>query len=143
MVDTVKGRAVLHVRDPKAAGLNGQILRAQPYGGGHALQLGPDEWLLFDCAVPAIAAPHSLVNVSHRQVGLVLVGMRIQEVLSTGVALDLTQEAFPVGMATRTLFGKAEIILWRSAADAWHVEAWRSFLPYVSQFLKQAVADLP
>ena len=42
---------------------------------------------------------------------------------------------FPVGMATRTLFEKAEIVLWRIAPDSFHLEVWRSFAPYVWDLL--------
>jgi sarcosine oxidase gamma subunit len=50
-----QSRVVFHTRNAKAAGLSGPILRAQSYGAGHALQLGPDEWLLLDCHVKAQA----------------------------------------------------------------------------------------
>jgi sarcosine oxidase subunit gamma len=39
-------------------------------------------------------------------------------------------------MCTRTLFSKAPIVLWRTAADAFHLEVWRSFVPYVQQLLR-------
>jgi sarcosine oxidase, subunit gamma len=41
-------------------------------------------------------------------------------------------------MCTRTIFAKAEIVLWRRAKDSFRVEVWRSFAPYVSDFLKEA-----
>jgi sarcosine oxidase, subunit gamma len=34
-------------------------------------------------------------------------------------------------MATRTIFEKAEIVLWRTGPETFHVEVWRSFAPYV------------
>jgi sarcosine oxidase, subunit gamma len=46
-------------------------------------------------------------------------------------------------MATRTLLGKAEIILWRTSETSWQIEVWRSYAPYVLTYLKQAIADLP
>ena len=55
--------------------------------------------------------------------------------------LDLDQAAFPVGMCTRTLFGKAEIVLWRKADDAFRVEVWRSFAPYVLGCLGEACRE--
>jgi sarcosine oxidase subunit gamma len=39
--------------------------------------------------------------------------------------------AFPIGMCTRTLFGKAEIVLWRTGEAQFHIEVWRSFAGYV------------
>jgi heterotetrameric sarcosine oxidase gamma subunit len=46
--------------------------------------------------------------------------------------------AFPVGMCTRTLFAKAEIVLWRIAPEVFHVDIARSLLPYVWACLEQA-----
>ena len=53
-----------------------------------------------------------------------------------------TRTPFPVGMCTRTLFGKAEIVLWRMRADAWRIEVWRSFAPYVLGCLEEACLDI-
>ncbi len=41
-------------------------------------------------------------------------------------------------MATRTIFDKAEIVLWRRAATTFHVEVWRSFAPYLAASLAEA-----
>jgi heterotetrameric sarcosine oxidase gamma subunit len=41
-------------------------------------------------------------------------------------------------MCTRTLLGKAEVILWRTGADAFHIEVARSLLPYVWACLEEA-----
>jgi sarcosine oxidase subunit gamma len=103
-----------------------------------ALWLGPDEWLLLnapdDLAESLNGLPHSLVDVSHRQTGLVLRGTLAARVLNSGCPLDLSLRAFPVGMVTRTIFHKAEIVLWRRS-DGFHVEVWRSFAAYVTDHL--------
>ena len=44
-------------------------------------------------------------------------------------------------MATRTLFVKAEIVLWRSEAERFHVEVWRSFAPYLKGLLAEATRE--
>lgn len=117
-----------------------------------ALKLGPDEWLLIvgDDAAQAIAAalsaaagdaPISLVEVSDRQVGLTIAGPQAALALNAGVPLDLSLEAFPVGMATRTIFEKTEIVLWRTQADAFRLEVWRSFAPYLCDLLAIAIAE--
>ncbi|MBN8633476.1 MAG: hypothetical protein J0L76_21780, partial [Rhodobacterales bacterium] len=114
-----------------------------------ALWLGPDEFLLLApgeeaAAVeagmkPALSAGmHSLVDVSHRQIGLVLEGRLAARCLSAGCPLDLRPAAFPVGMATRTIFLKTEIVLWRQALDRFHIEVWRSFAPYLVGHLAEA-----
>jgi sarcosine oxidase subunit gamma len=44
-------------------------------------------------------------------------------------------------MCTRTVLGKSEVVLWRTGAHAFHIEAWRSFLPYVWRFLEEAARE--
>jgi sarcosine oxidase subunit gamma len=117
-----------------------------------ALWLGPDEQLLlvqqsdWDATLVALTRrlaglPHSLVDISHRQLALQVQGPRVADILSAGCPLDLHPEAFPVGMCTRTLFSKAPIVLWRTAADAFHLEVWRSFVPYVQQLLREVARE--
>ena len=117
--------------------------------GRAALWLGPDEWLMIaDGADPAPlgemlesvldGTAHSLVDVSHRQIGLIVSGPAAARALNAGCPLDLDPRAFPVGMATRTLYDKAEIVLWRRGESAFHVEVWRSFAPHVAASLVEA-----
>ena len=121
-----------------------QPCRAAEADGRSALWLGPDEWLLLappgtldaDAAVPGASA----VDIGHRQVGLVLEGPGAMDALAAGCPLDLHSTAFPVGMCTRTVFGKAEIVLWRQGAERFHVEVWRSFAAYVHELLERAAA---
>lgn len=118
-----------------------------------ALWLGPDEWLLIaaesraDETATALRAAlaglaHSLVDVSHRQVALEVSGPDAPALLAAGCPLDLDVGSFPVGMCTRTLLAKAEIVLWRVAPEAFRVEVWRSFAPYVGAFLAEAARGL-
>jgi len=118
-----------------------------------ALMLGPDEWLLLvpEAEVVAVEAamaaafsgrPHSLVDVSHRQMALLLEGPQAERVLNAGVPLDVDVAAFPVGTATRTLFDKAEVVLWRTGPDAFRIETGRSHLPYLRAILAEAMAEL-
>lgn len=117
-----------------------------------ALWLGPDEQLLLAPAGAAVtvaaeleqalaALPHSLVEISHRQLALKLSGPRAAALLNSGCPLDLDADSFPVGMCTRTVFGKAEIVLWRTAAEGFHVEIWRSFTDYLVQLLREAARE--
>jgi sarcosine oxidase subunit gamma len=117
--------------------------------GRAALWLGPDEWLLvaLDGSQSGVAAaiaaalagfPHSLVDVSERQVSIRLDGPSARDLLASGCPLDLDPEAFPVGMCTRTLFGKAEVVLWRRGAEEYHLEVARSFAEYVRGCLRAA-----
>jgi sarcosine oxidase subunit gamma len=114
-----------------------------------AIWLGPDEWLLIAEGVdPDVigaeleaaleATPHGLVDVSHRQIGLDVSGSFAARALSAGCPLDLRLSAFPAGMATRTIFDKAEIVLWRGEDQAFRVEVARSFAPFVVASLMDA-----
>ncbi len=49
-------------------------------------------------------------------------GSRAARVVNAFCALDLHPSAFPVGMCTRTMLGKAEIILWRTEADTFRID---------------------
>ena len=48
---------------------------------------------------------------------------------------------FPVGACSRTILGKIEIVLLRTAEDSFRVECWRSFSDYAWTFLTEAARD--
>ncbi|PVE21956.1 sarcosine oxidase subunit gamma [Microvirga sp. KLBC 81] len=118
-----------------------------------SIRLGPNEWLLTgpyrDAEVIAgqIDAAlggrfYTLVDVSHRNVGFIVSGRRAADVLNSGCPLDLAEAAFPAGMATRTLMGKAEIVLMRlDDTPTYQVECWRSFSTYVHDYLIEAARE--
>jgi len=118
-----------------------------------AYWLGPDEWLLQDEEADPKALhaeiskaldghSHSLVDVSHRSETFALFGARAAYILNHGCPLDLSLQAFPVGMCTRTILNKATIMLSRPEADVFHIDVWRSFAPYVWQLLDEARSEL-
>jgi sarcosine oxidase subunit gamma len=122
--------------------------------GRAALWLGPDEWLLIADGADAAdigamlesvleGTAHSLVDVSHRQTALIASGPTAARVLNAGCPLDLDLKAFPVGFATRTLFDKVEIVLWRRAETTFHIEIWRSFAPFLVGSLAEAARGAP
>ncbi|MBZ9706494.1 sarcosine oxidase subunit gamma [Mesorhizobium sp. ESP7-2] len=117
-------------------------------GGRTALWLGPDEWLvideagkdpLADCA--KVSALHSSVGISHRNIAIAVTGPAAEAAINSGCPQDLSLEAFPVGAASRTILGKAEIVLLRTADEAFRVECWRSFSDYVFTFLSEGARD--
>ncbi len=117
-------------------------LRAVIIGNNSVLWLGPDEFLLLaaDQIAPAVIVrpPASLVDVSHRDTALTVSGPSSAWVINTFCALDLHPSAFPIGMCTRTLFGKATVVLWRTAAQDFRIDVARSFAPYVWGCLEEA-----
>lgn len=112
-----------------------------------ALWLGPDEWLLIDGetdpleALRGLDALHSAVDISHRNVAIEVAGPHAADALSGGCPQNLSSETFPVGACSRTVFGKVEIVLWRLGEQAFRVECWRSFAPYVWTYLSLAARD--
>ena len=127
--------------------------RAATEGELAALWLGPDEWLLIAPVARGTALqvalgaalkelPHSLVDVSHRQSALCVTGRQAPTLLAAGCPLDLNESAFPVGMCTRTLVAKTEVVLWRPASEVFRVEVWRSFAAYLTQFLAESARGM-
>jgi sarcosine oxidase, subunit gamma len=125
-----------------------QSCRARTQGERATLWLGPDEHLMWqasrDAALPieeleqALSSyPHSLVDVSHRQVALEISGIHAATILAGACPLDLDLGQFPVHMCTRTVLAKAEIVLWRTAPEVFHLEVWRSFLSYAQHLLNE------
>jgi sarcosine oxidase, subunit gamma len=118
-----------------------------------AARLGPDEWLFIDAQADAEKmssalhktlsnCPSSIVDISHRQVAFEISGPNADFIVNSGCPLDLHPSAAPVGFATRTLLGKAEIIVFRlEEPAAYRVECWRSFSTYVHGFLLEAARD--
>jgi sarcosine oxidase, subunit gamma len=143
--------------------------RANAHSGRATLWMGPDEYLLldfaggeprtveplpgqppggasastlFDALEGAMAdVPHALVDISHRQFAFEMGGPHAATILSGACPLDLNLAEFPVGMCTRTALAKADITLWRTRADAFHLEVWRSFAGYVTGVLAEIAAE--
>lgn len=151
----LRGDAAVQAAAGEALGLAvpSEPCRAERAGERAALWLGPDEWLLLAPAHAgptlgsALAAklaglPHSLVDVGHRQIGLEIEGAAGATLLAAGCPLDLHQDAFPVGMCTRTMLGKSEITLWRVAPETFRLEVWRSFAAYVCGFLAESARGI-
>ncbi|MBP0617665.1 sarcosine oxidase subunit gamma [Jiella mangrovi] len=159
-----QGRLALRIRPAALAGrndlggfdLSGPINSRREGGDGEAsrdaLHLGPDEWMLIvpadeveeRCEAVSAAlsgAAFSLVDVSYRDVSFSVEGPGADAMINAGCPIDLSLKTFPVGSATRTLLGKAEIVLARLAADRFTVTTWRSFAPYVQGFLVEAAKD--
>jgi sarcosine oxidase, subunit gamma len=130
------------------------INRRTASGGRAALRLGPDEWLLsgtereaaqiaVDVGAALAGLHHGLVDVGHHYVALSVSGPRAADAINSGCPLDLSPAAFPAGSATRTLLGKAEVVLAKTDdVPAFEVACGRSFAAYVHDFLLEAAREL-
>jgi len=118
-------------------------------GSRSIARLGPSEWLLLtteadgaalarDAAAALGSTFHALIDISHRHAALIVSGAEAANVLNSGCPLDLSARRFPTGTATRTLLGKAEIILMRTSdAPDFRLEFGRSFAGYIQGFLAE------
>lgn len=151
----LRGAAEVSAAAGRAFGLEipTNACRATAAGERAALWLGPDEWLLIapvadgETLERSLCAalknlPHSLVDVSHRQTAFAVSGTLAATLLAAGCPLDLDERAFPVGMCTRTMLAKAEVVLWRTAPATFRLEVWRSFAAYVSLYLADAARGM-
>jgi sarcosine oxidase subunit gamma len=135
-----------------------QACRAVMTGSRATLWLGPDEYLLLGGAASGAAEesgaaiadaleramvdhPHALVDISHRQFAFEVFGPHAAAILNSSCPLDLDLGEFPVNMCTRTVLAKADIVLWRTAPDTFHLEVWRSFGGYVTELLREVALE--
>ena len=113
-----------------------------------AMWLGPDEWFLigpdgtdFVALAGKSGTVHSAVDVSHRNIGIIVSGPGARVTVNSACPHDLTDASFPVGACTRTVFGKMEIVLYREAEETWRVECWRSFADYCFGMRAEGASD--
>ncbi|MEM7069537.1 MAG: sarcosine oxidase subunit gamma [Pseudomonadota bacterium] len=111
-----------------------------------AMWIGPDEWFITAPDGTGLEGKlnkvktglYSAVSVNHRNTAIDVSGTNAVAALNSGCPRDLSLKAFPVGTCSRTVMGKAEIILWRTGENAFRVECWRSFSDYVWKHLVDA-----
>lgn len=133
--------------------LSGPLNTCRIHGERIAARLGPDEWLLIGpetenatladaCSADLASRIISLVDIGHRNVAMTVSGPAASTVLNAGIALNLSETAFPAGSATRTLLGKADVVLLRTGTAAvYRVECGRSFAPYVHRLLTEVAQE--
>lgn len=120
-------------------------------GARRALCLGPDEWVL--CAAGSdrdeitaafsrlyAEVPHSLVEISDREIAVILEGAHAVTLLAVGCPVDV--ESFAVGTGARTIFDGIQVVLYRDGRDRFTLEIWRSFLPHVLDLLETGNREL-
>lgn len=117
-------------------------------GKRSALWLGPDEWLVIDqgskspfADLQGVEILHAATDISHRNIGIDISGEGAAATINSGCPQDLSLAVFPVGAASRTIFGKAEVVLWRMSENEFRLECWRSFAEYVYGLLNEGALD--
>jgi sarcosine oxidase, subunit gamma len=115
------------------------------------LCLGPDEWLILAPGVEAdrISAacadvypqtPHSLTEISDREVTARITGPKATDMLTLGCPRDI--DSIAPGDARRTIFDGATIVLWRDGDQDFRMDVWRSFAPHVFGLLETGCTEL-
>jgi sarcosine oxidase subunit gamma len=120
-------------------------------GDLEALRLGPDEWVLLSrpedaetltaaCASIYANLPHSLVDISAREMTFVIEGDRAPELLTIGCPRDIA--TIPEGEARRTVFDGATVVLWRDAPTRFRMDCWNSFAPHLCELLETGAREI-
>ncbi len=125
-----------------------------PAGGGRAVWLGPDEWLLssttetpeeFEARVRAAVLPPggSATDVSAQRIGLRLTGARVRDVLAKGCSIALHPRAFGRGRSAQTTLGQAGVVLLAlsDAGDDYALLVRSSFAGYLADWLLDAALE--
>jgi sarcosine oxidase subunit gamma len=115
------------------------------------LCLGPDEWVLRGpqermealagaCRAISDRHPHSLVDISGREVSLAIEGLKAVDLLSIGCPRDI--DTIDVGGGCRTVFDGIAVVIWRDAEDRFQMDVWHSFAAYLFELLTVGSAEL-
>ncbi|CAH0249440.1 Sarcosine oxidase subunit gamma [Agrobacterium fabrum] len=115
------------------------------------LRLGPDEWtilapitetdrLVAACAGVYASHPHSLVDISGREVTLLIEGPQAAELLTLGCARDI--ETIAIGEGRRTIFDGVTVVLWRDAENRFRMDVWNSFVSHLGHLLETGCKEL-
>ena len=149
------GRLSLRTRDREglagALGLElpGKIGQRARTDRIEVLCLGPDEWTLRldpDAVAGVLAKsagtdiPHALVDISAREVTLLIDGPRTAELLTLGCPRDIA--TIPPGQARRTVFDGATVILWHDEPGRFRMDIWNSFAPHLLHLLATGCREL-
>ncbi len=121
-------------------------------GGGDALWLGPDEWLVAsetqtaDTVVDDVrrrlaGRHHSVVDVSAARVVIELTGSRRIDLLQAGCGIDLHPRAWREGTCAQTLLANVAVLL-QERNDATRVFLRPSFAGHLVTWLTRVAADL-
>ena len=156
-VPPAPGRLSLRARKPALPALGAALGLVLPErigqratgDGIEAICLGPDEWTILapaDGVAGLIAAgagvdhPHSLVDISGREVTLLIEGPRAADLLTLACPRDIA--AIPVGEGRRTVFDGTTVLLWRDDENRFRMDIWNSFADHQGQLLEAGAREL-
>lgn len=101
-------------------------------------KLGPDEYLILSdrddkAIIEEAAKAHfiALTDIGHRLTGLKLQGPAAADTINGACPLDLFEQSTPAGSFTRTVMGKAEILLHRQTEERFALYTNRSLMDYL------------
>lgn len=151
------GRLSLRARKPALPALGAALGLTLPErigqraagAGLEALCLGPDEWVLLAApdkvadllgACARVELPHSLVDISGREVTFRITGPRAAELLSIGCPRDIATIA--EGAGRRTVFDGVTVVLWRDGENSFRMDVWNSFAPHLRTLLDIGAREL-
>ena len=128
-----------------------RVGRRAEAGEVEAICLGPEEWMLHApepkadairaaCAGVYATLPHSLVDVSGREVSFVIDGPRAAELLTLGCPRDI--DSIAVGEGRRTVLDDVTVILWRDGDALFRLDCWHSFAPHLLHLFEIGCREL-
>jgi len=115
------------------------------------LCLGPDEWqiratsevaatLVRTCAAAYHNAPHSLVDITYREVAFRIQGPQSADLLMMGMVRNVAD--IVAGTGRRINFDGVTIVLRRDGETDFTLEIWNSFVPHVLHLLETGCREL-
>jgi len=132
--------------------IGGLALSSEPEGQGKsAIMIGPDEWyltapiaqhdqIIADFTKFYEIQLHSLVDISNREISIVVEGTQSAYLLQALIAFDVENMAVTSGR--RTILDRVQIILMREQQDRFRIEVWASFAEHVWQLLDSVFNEI-
>ena len=92
----------------------------------------------------SVVAPEvgAVTSLSHSRTRIFIEGPGAREVLSTGIALDLHPDGFPVGAFALTGIHHTSVLLHHAASDRYELYVLRTFAEWVWDWLTDAAAPI-
>ncbi|WP_460273590.1 sarcosine oxidase subunit gamma [Celeribacter sp. ULVN23_4] len=153
-LSTPPARLNLRVRDNVAElgqelglELPGPIGQRAKSGEFEVLCVGPDEWVIVGAETATLieksrasSLPHSLVDISGREITFTIEGPGATDLMSIGSPRD--PASIKVGEGRRTLFGSSTVVLWRDAETTYRMDIWATFASHMLHLLDTCCREL-